>query len=254
MLTVPLHRFKELRPKSPRDIEAEVDNGTSPPQIVRATYRHAICPVCHHRYRPVDVIPVLSWIRGCPGCGRRLPMTVPALQIGVPLAAAVTTTTLGGVHDGAALAIPFVWLVIALGAISIIDLRIWLIPYWMPWLTSLVGLALIASVSLSVGQPGAIVRSVVSGMATFVVFFVLWAIAPSKLGFSDVRLSLVIGMFLGWFAPVLPVYGILFGSVFALIVGLVSIAAGRGDRFAFGPALSLGTLSAVWLASPLLGW
>lgn len=253
-MTVPLHRFKELRPKSPRDIAAEVGSPGSPPQIVRATYRRAICPRCHHRYGWADVIPVLSWIRGCPGCGRRMPWTVPAVQVGIPLATALTTMTIGGLDNGIALMIPFVWLTIVFGAISIVDVRIWLIPYWLPWVASAIGLVLVTVVSLYLGQPGAIVRAAVSGVATFAVFFVLWIVAPGKLGFSDVRLALVIGLFLGWLSPVLPIYGILFGSVIAVVIGAVSIASGRGDRFAFGPALSAGALAAVWLAAPILGW
>lgn len=162
--------------------------------------------------------------------------------------------TIGGLDNGIALMIPFVWLTIVFGAISIVDVRIWLIPYWLPWVASAIGLVLVTVVSLYLGQPGAIVRAAVSGVATFAVFFVLWIVAPGKLGFSDVRLALVIGLFLGWLSPVLPIYGILFGSVIAVVIGAVSIASGRGDRFAFGPALSAGALAAVWLAAPILGW
>lgn len=253
-MTVPLHRFKELRPKSPRDIDAEVPTGNERPQIVRAAYRRAICPRCRHHYEPGDVVPVLSWFRGCPSCHGRLPLSVLALQIGVPLGAATTVVTFSGYGHGTALMIPFVWLVVAFGAVSIVDMRIWLIPYWMPWLTSAVGLVLLAAVSLYIGQPSAILRAMATGAATFGVFFVLWLVAPAKLGFSDVRLALPIGMLLGWLSPVLPVYGILFGSLIALVVGLVSVALGRGSRFAFGPALSLGSLAAVWFAAPILGW
>lgn len=253
-LTVPLHRFKEFRPKCPRDIDAEVGRGNTAPQIVRAAYRRAICPHCRHDYERADVVPIISWFRGCPGCHERLPVSVLVLQIGVPLGAAITAATLGSWGNGTALMIPFVWLVIAFGAVSIVDMRIWLIPYWMPWLTSAVGLVLIGAVSLYIGQPSALIRALVSGAATFGMFFVLWFVAPGKLGFSDVRLALPIGMFLGWLSPVLPVYGILFGSLLALVVGLISVALGRGNRFAFGPALSLGALTAVWFASPILGW
>lgn len=182
-----------------------------------------------------------------------MPSTVLALQIGLPLATALLTVTIGGLNNGPALVIPFIWLTIAFGAISVIDARIWLIPFWLPWLASAVGLALVSIVSLYLGQPSAIARAVVAGVATFAVFFVLWMAAPNKLGFSDVRLALVIGLFLGWLNPVLPIYGILFGSMIALAVGIISIASGKGDRFAFGPALSVGTLTAVWLAPTILG-
>lgn len=252
-MTVPVHRFKEFRPKSPRDIEAEIGSDTTPAQVVHATYRSAICPDCHHRYTWRDVVPVVSWFRGCPACGRRLPVSVPVLQLGVPIACLLTIVSLDRLGHGPALAVPFIWLVITLAAISTVDVRIWLIPYWMPWLASGVGLVLISTVSLHLGQPSAVIRAVIAGCVTFAVFFALWLVAPAKLGFSDVRLSLVIGLFLGWISPVLPVYGILFGSLIALGVGVGSMITGKGSRFAFGPALSLGALSAVWLAAPILG-
>lgn len=253
-MTVPLHRFKELRPKSPRDIEAEVGADGSAPQIVRATYRRAICPDCHHEYRWTDVAPLISWFRGCPGCRRRLPLTIPILQICVPAAAVATVLGFADLDHRTALAIPFLWLVVAFGAISIVDMRIWLIPFWMPWVTSAIGLLLIAIASLQIGEPSAIMRAVVSGAAMFALFFILWMVAPAKLGFSDVRLALPIGLFLGWLSPLLPIYGVLFGSLLALVIGVASLVAGRGSRFAFGPALSVGALTAVWFAGPILGW
>lgn len=251
-MTVPLHRFKEFRPKSRRDIAAEVGGGDTPPQIVRATYRQAICPDCHHHYRAADVVPVVSWFRGCPGCGTSLPGTVPLLQIGMPVLLTVTVVRLLDFVGNWAVVIPFIWLVIVLGAISLVDYRIWLIPFWMPWVGAGAGLVLITGASLAIGKPGAILYALGGGVALFVLFFLLWMFAPAKLGFSDVRLAFLIGMFLGWLHPLLPIYGLLFGSLAALVVGGISIATKNGDRFAFGPALALGTLCAVWLAGPIL--
>lgn len=252
-LTVPLHRFKEFRPKSPRDIAAEVGGDGNAPQIIRAAYRQAICPSCHHHYRAADVVPVVSWFRGCPGCGTRLPATVPLLQLGVPLALALTVVSLFTFAGNWAVVVPFVWLVIVLSGIAVVDHRIWLIPYWMPWLGSAVGLVLIVFSSLALGKPGAILYALGGGAALFGLFFLLWLIAPAKIGFGDVRLALLIGLNLGWLHPLLPIYGLLFGSLAALTVGVVSIARRNGSRFAFGPALALGTLCAVWFAGPILG-
>lgn len=247
-VTVPVHRYKELRPMSPRDLTAEVPTGADATPVIRAEYRQARCPTCHHVYTWRDVVPVLSWFRGCPSCGRRLPATVVLLQAGVPGAMALTVALLGGSW----VALPYVWLVAVLAVIAVIDLRIWLIPWWMPWAGAAVGLALITVVSVLLGEAGQVLVAVAGGIGTFLVFFVLFLAAPGKLGFGDVRLALLLGLFLAWMHPLLPVYGLLFGAVLGLVTGVAAIVAGAGRGFPFGPALSLGALLALWLHEPIL--
>lgn len=248
-LTVPLHRYKELRPLTPRDVATEHGTPEQPGAVIRASYRQARCSACHHVCTWRDVVPVLSWFRGCPECGTRLPWTVPLVQIIVPAAMALTIA----VFVDSWVALPYLFLVVALTAIAVVDLRIWLIPFWMPWLFTAIGLVLIAAVSISIGSPGYIVRAVLGGIATFALFFVLWLAAPGKLGFGDVRLALLLGTFLAWMHPILPIYGLLFGSVIGLGMGGAALLARRDSRFPFGPALALGAMAAVWLHQPILG-
>ena len=111
----------------------------------------------------------------------------------------VATTSSGWV------ALPYLWLVVVLAAVAVIDLRIWLIPWWMPWVGAAVGFVLICAMSLVIGAPDAIVRAVISGVVMFGLFFVLWLVAPGKLGFGDVRLMFLLGLFLGWFSLALPI-------------------------------------------------
>lgn len=249
-LTVPLHSYKELRPMTPRDVAAEAaaDPDGRPVPAVRAAYRTARCGTCRHEYRPADVVPVVSWVRGCPGCGERLPLTVPLLQLGLPAAMVATVVLL----PGSWVALPYLFLAVVLAAIAVVDLRIWLIPWWMPWAGAAVGLALISVVSVGIGAPRQIVVALAGGVATFLVFFVLFVAAPGKLGFGDVRLSLLLGIFLAWMHPVLPVYGLLFGAVLGLVMGVAAIIARGDSRFPFGPGLALGAMVAVWFHEPLL--
>lgn len=247
-LTVPVHRYKELRPMTPRDLAVEAGSGDHPAPVIRAEYREARCPSCHHVYRATDVVPVLSWFRGCPGCGTRLPGTVPLVQAGVPIAMVLTVAVLNGTW----VALPYLWLVVVVAAVAVIDLRIWLIPWWMPWLGTAVGFVLICAVSLALGLPGSILWAVVGGVGSFLLFFVLWMVAPGKLGFGDVRLVLLLGMFLGWLHPLFPIYGLLFGSLIGLAMGLGSLLVRKGAGFPFGPALALGAMLVIWLNQPLL--
>jgi hypothetical protein len=56
--------------------------------------------------------------------------------------------------------------------------------------------------------------------------------------FGDVRLAFMIGLFLGWLHPILALYGLLLGSLVGVLLGVVSLVARAGSRFAFGPALA----------------
>jgi leader peptidase (prepilin peptidase) / N-methyltransferase len=247
-LTVFVHRWKELRPLTPRDVAAEVGGGDGPTVTVRAAFREARCPHCHHRYRAADVVPVIGWSRGCPGCGARLPWTVPLIQVGVPLAMIVTIWSI----DRPWIAVPYLWLVVVLAAVAVIDLRIWLIPWWMPWLGAAVGMAMITTASIALGEPAAILWAALGGVGAFLFLGTFWFVAPGKLGFGDVRLALLLGVFLGWLHPLFPIYGLLFGSLIGVAMGLASVVSRRGVRFPFGPALALGALVAVWFHAPLL--
>lgn len=243
VLTVPLHRFKELRPKTPRDVsnEAGLD--------IRAVLRHARCPGCLRDHTAWDVAPVVSWVRGCPGCGLRMPATVWGAQVVLGSAAAITVLSV----DDLWIALPYLWLCLVVVAVGVVDARVWLIPWWMPWVGAAVGLLLVTIASLALGQPRAILDAVLGGVGAFALFFAMWFLAPGKLGFGDVRLAAMLGLLLGWLHPLLPIYGLLIGSVVGVVVGLVSLATHAGNRFAFGPSLGAGALLAVWLDDVLLG-
>lgn len=247
-ITVPVHRYKEQRPLTPRDIAAEVGTVDSPPPLIRASYREARCGTCHRVCSWRDVTPVVSWFRGCAGCGTRFPLTVPLVQVAVPVAMVVTVSIL----VGSWIVLPYLFLIVVLSAIAVIDLRIWLIPSWMPWAGAAVGLGLIAVVSTALGEPALVVRALLGAVVTFAFFFVLFVVAPGKLGFGDVRLAFLLGMFLAWLHPILPVYGLLFGAVIALGMGAVALVSRQDSRFPFGPALALGTLAAIWFHEPIL--
>ena len=94
--------------------------------------------------------------------------------------------------------------------------------------------------------------ALIGGVGCFVLFFLLWLAAPGKLGFGDVRLMFLVGLFLGWISLLLPIYGLLFGSIIGLLMGVGSLIANKGTRFPFGPALALGALMAIWLYQPVI--
>ena len=183
--------------------------------------------------------------RAAPDCRA----TVPLLQIGCRSAMVLTVVML----PGSWVALPYLFLVVVLAAIAVVDLRIWLIPYWMPWAGAAVGLVLISAVSIGIGAPGQIVRG--RGRRHRHVPALLPAVhrrarqAGVRRRPSGPAARAVPGVDApdpaGLRAAVRRGARTGHGTCIALVA--------RGDsRFPFGPALSLGAMAAVWLHEPIL--
>jgi leader peptidase (prepilin peptidase)/N-methyltransferase len=98
--------------------------------------------------------------------------------------------------------------------------------------------------------------SALAGMAAAWLFFALIAlIHPAGLGWGDVKLSGVLGLYLGWLGEAAVAAGLLGAFVLAALAGLGLIAAGRATRksqIPFGPFM-LASAIAVIAASGLAG-
>jgi leader peptidase (prepilin peptidase) / N-methyltransferase len=98
--------------------------------------------------------------------------------------------------------------------------------------------------------------SALAGLAAAWLFFALLAlIHPAGLGWGDVKLSGVLGLYLGWLGAAAVAAGLLGAFVLAAMAGLVLIAAGRATRksqIPFGPFM-LASAIAVVAASGLAG-
>jgi prepilin signal peptidase PulO-like enzyme (type II secretory pathway) len=244
LITVPLFRYKEFRPKSRRDVSSEGD------LVIRAVIGHARYPGTTIDVTAADVVPVWSWFVPNRHAGRRVPPLVVALHLGLPLAMALTARTFDS--GPATLVLAYCWFCVLAVAVAVIDARIWLIPWWMPWIGSAVGAVLLTAAAVDLGRLDRVVWAAASGAGSIAVFFVLFLAAPGRLGFGDVRLALPIGMFAGFVSPLLVLWAFLLGSLLGVLLGVVSIASKRGRHFAFGPPLTAGALVAVWLSSQLL--
>jgi len=109
---------------------------------------------------------------------------------------------------------------------------------------------------------GAIVALVVTltdmrARSAFVFFFVLHLVAPGGMGFGDVRLSAVLGLFLGWLGGMYVFGGLFLGFLLGAVIGSVLIAVGRRGRkqhIPFGPFLAAGTMIFVLFGEPIVSW
>jgi leader peptidase (prepilin peptidase)/N-methyltransferase len=86
--------------------------------------------------------------------------------------------------------------------------------------------------------------------AAWLLFLIQALIYPAGIGWGDVKLSGVLGLYLGWLGVGPLVAGLFLGYLLAALVGLVLLAARRATRrsqIPFGPFLLGGTLIAILL-------
>ncbi len=115
------------------------------------------------------------------------------------------------------------------------------------YLVLLGGLTVAAAVSGSWGDLG---RAVLGLVVLGLVYLGLALAVPSDLGLGDVKLSGVLGAFLGWLGWSQLVLGGLAAFVVSAVVALVLVVvrrAGRRSEFPFGPCMVLGAvIGAAW--------
>jgi leader peptidase (prepilin peptidase)/N-methyltransferase len=214
------------------------------------------CPRCGTAIGERDNIPVLSWLllRGrarC--CGQPISWHYPLVEAG-------TAVVFGCVAAGVGLS----WLLPALlylAAISIaltmIDLELKRLPNAIVLPSYPVAAALLTLAALAQGEPGRLLRAAVGGAALYAFYFLLMAVYPSGMGFGDVKLAGVLGLYLGWFGWQHIVVGAFFGFLVGGLVGLVLMALGRAGRktaIPFGPYMIVGVWLALAIAAPVTSW
>ena len=136
--------------------------------------------------------------------------------------------------------------------LAVIDARCRRLPDALTLPSYPVALALLGLAALWLPGGGRHFLSALLGMGLAgAVFLVQVLIYPAGLGGGDVKLSGLLGLYLGWLGPGALAAGLLLGYLSAAVTGLALIAVRRASRkshLAFGPFLLAGTLAAVLLS------
>ncbi len=91
-------------------------------------------------------------------------------------------------------------------------------------------------------------RNALIGMALLFALYLLSAfISPSGIGMGDVKLSGVVGLYLGWFGREAWIAGVMAGYLLGALVGIgiLIVRRTRKFEFPFGPNMLAGALAAV---------
>lgn len=205
------------------------------------------CPSCGAAIKPRDNIPVLSWVllRGrCRDCSAQISGRYPAVEL---LTAAVFLVL--ALRIGLDAALPaFLYLGAAGVALALIDLDVKRLPNAIVLPSYGVALVLLGVAALVDGEWSNFLRALFGMVALFGFYFVLAFVYPSGMGFGDVKLAGVLGIYLGYLGWAEVVTGGFLGFLFGGVVGgalMMLHRAGRKSQIPFGPFMLAGALAAI---------
>ena len=214
------------------------------------------CPVCETQIATRDNIPVASWLilRGhCRNCGTPISIRYPLIE----LLTGVLFAAVGAVYAHSWALPAFLVLTAALIAISAIDLEHFIIPNRIVYPVGFASVILLAFAALLGHDWASFERALLGAAAAFTFFFLLHLAAPGGMGFGDVRLSFVLGLFLGWLGWAYVFGGLFSGFLYGAVIGMALIAFGKRGRrqhIPFGPFLAAGTMTFVLFGEQLVNW
>jgi leader peptidase (prepilin peptidase)/N-methyltransferase len=219
------------------------------------------CPGCAAPIKAYDNIPVLSWLllRGaCRQCGAHISRRYPLVELGTGLLFAAVSLPLSGIvldaRNGRTLVaailvlVAFLYFAAVTVALALIDLDVHRLPNAIVLPSYIVAAVLFTAASILTGDYSALIRSAIAMAGLVVVYFAMAILYPGGMGFGDVKLAGVIGIYLGWIgwgALAVGAFGaFLLAGAFA--VGLIiSKRATRKSGIPFGPWM----LGGAWLGA-----
>ena len=217
------------------------------PQGLSVVSPPSACPACATPVRPRDNVPVVSWLllRGrCRDCGTAISVRYPLVEV----ACAVLFVVMA-VRFGPDPVLPAFLYLAAVGlALALIDLDCKRLPDALTLPSYAVGTVLLAGAALAGSGTGSLVRALVAAAAMFAVYFALCFAYPAGMGFGDVKLAGVLGLYTGWLGWGEWAVGLFLGFLLGALFGIALILARRGGRktaVPFGPFMLLGALVAV---------
>jgi len=238
----------------------------------------ANCGSCSEKLKPTAWGPLRTAGSACAGCGAR----VSAARLPVVLATGFAFFGVAVTVGARWQLVPILLLTASLITLSAVDMIRYRLPDRLVFPSLGVSLLMMTALSVPNDAGDHVLRAVVTGLGYASVLFVFNIVYPAGLAFGDVKLALLLGLFLGWSATNgidaarLVVWALLVGMILGifsgLLVGIGRRAFGPGflpdpdfppaedgsldpllkTAFPFGPALAASTLCLVMASNSLL--
>lgn len=216
------------------------------------------CPRCGHRISARDNIPVISWLllrRRCRGCHQPISSRYPLVELGTAALFVVVT-----LHFGVSATTPaYLYLAAIAVALALIDLDVHRLPNTIVLPAYGVGAVLLAAASWASGDWSALLRAAIGAAVLFGLYMLMMVGSAllrggTGMGFGDVKLAGVLGLYLGWlgWGPlVVGAFGaFLLGGIFSIAL-LATGVANRKTGVPFGPWMLLGAATGIGIGAPL---
>jgi len=161
-------------------------------------------------------------------------------------------------HFGPAWELPAYLYLAAVGvALAAIDLDTKRLPDVLTLPSYLVGAGLLLLPAVAEGRWDDWFRALAGAAALFAAYFALAFVYPAGMGFGDVKLAGVLGLYLGWLGWGEVVVGTFLGFLLGAVVGVGLMLLGRAGRrtaLPFGPFMLVGALLGVLLGGWAANW
>lgn len=211
------------------------------------------CPRCGAVLRVADMIPLAGWLRlrgRCRACGAQIGAWYPAVELITGALFAVM-----GWRFGFSPVLPAVWYLVAVSvALTVIDLRLHRLPDRLTLPSYPVAAVLLGEAGLVVpGVPRHLLGALAGMAITWIFYYLLLLIYPAGFGGGDVKLSGVIGLYLGWFGTQALLLGAMGAFVLAGLTGgvlLVTRKVTRKTLIPFGPFMVAAALAVIAATGP----
>jgi leader peptidase (prepilin peptidase) / N-methyltransferase len=211
------------------------------------------CPLCAEPIRPYDNVPILSYLvlRGrCRHCKASFGVRYPLVEVAVAGLFVLIVLRVGPRWADPA----FCALALALVILTDIDLEHRRLPVAVVYPAVVGGAALLALAAAGLHDWGALERAAIGGAGGTVGFGLIFFLAKGGMGFGDVRLAGLCGMFLGFLGWRYFAVGFFASFVLGGVVGIALLAtrrAGRKTQIPYGPFLAAGTIIGVLFGLPI---
>jgi leader peptidase (prepilin peptidase)/N-methyltransferase len=207
------------------------------------------CPSCGVPVKPYDNIPVLGWLllRGrCRSCGAPISPRYPVVEASTAALAVAVALVKHSAHD----VVLGLVLVAILVPVTLIDFEHRIIP------NKIMLPSAVAAIALGLAlKPSGVPEQLIAGAAAGG-FLLVFALAyPRGLGMGDVKLTAVMGLYLGREVGVALLVGLLAGAVIGVaVMARLGVAQGRKTAMPFGPFLALGGVTGLLAGPPIVHW
>lgn len=217
------------------------------------------CPLCDAQIPLRDNIPLVSFVllrARCRSCRGTIPFAYPLVELVNVAVWYLALWRFGWTWEMAAFAVLFSVLL----ALSVIDLELYILPNRITYPSILLSLAVIPMLAYGgADRPTMAIRNALVGGFGFAGFLlvtlILYELIVRKegMGIGDVKLAMLLGLWIGFLDPVLVLYALVAACVLGVVVGVVVLLARRASQpYPFGPWLAIGAVAVILASERIL--